>query len=78
MYSKTPNIFSFASHYRYELLSPKDLEELKGKTLYLLEEVGVHFPSNKALKIFLSSLSSLILCEIPSFTRESSTMINNN
>lgn len=52
MYSKTPNIFSFASHYRYELLSPKDLEELKGKTLYLLEEVGVHFPSNKALKIF--------------------------
>jgi trimethylamine--corrinoid protein Co-methyltransferase len=52
MYSHTPDIIPFASPFKGELLSEHQLETLKAGTLHLLEAVGVHFPSQKALEIF--------------------------
>jgi trimethylamine--corrinoid protein Co-methyltransferase len=52
MASETPGIIPFTSLYPLEVLTPSQLEDLKGGTLSLLEEVGVHFPSRKALEIF--------------------------
>jgi trimethylamine--corrinoid protein Co-methyltransferase len=53
MYSKTPDIIPFTSPFKSELLAPAELETLKEGTLRLLDEVGVHFPSRKALEIFV-------------------------
>jgi trimethylamine--corrinoid protein Co-methyltransferase len=52
LYSKTPDIIPFTSPIRKEFLTKAELETLKEKTLYILSEVGVHFPSSKALEIF--------------------------
>jgi trimethylamine--corrinoid protein Co-methyltransferase len=52
MYSKTPDIISFSSHHKIEILSSSELEKLKQGTLQLLAEVGVYYPSQLALKIF--------------------------
>jgi trimethylamine--corrinoid protein Co-methyltransferase len=52
MYSETPDIISFTSPFKSELLTQAELETLKGGTLRLLDEVGVHFPSRMALEIF--------------------------
>ncbi len=52
MYSETPDILPFTSPFKSEALTQAELEALKEKTLYLLDEVGVHFPSTKALEIF--------------------------
>ncbi|MEE8390001.1 MAG: trimethylamine methyltransferase family protein, partial [Anaerolineae bacterium] len=52
MYSETPDIIPFPTSFKSELLSQAELETLKGGTLRLLDEVGVHFPSRKALEIF--------------------------
>jgi trimethylamine--corrinoid protein Co-methyltransferase len=52
LYTKTPDILAIPSILRGEVLSKKDLELLKEKTLTLLAEVGMHFPSSKALEIF--------------------------
>jgi trimethylamine--corrinoid protein Co-methyltransferase len=52
MYSETPDIIPFTSPFRSELLTQAELETLKGGTLHLLDEVGVHFPSRTALEIF--------------------------
>ena len=52
MVSKTPDIVPFTSPFRAELLTEAQLETLKGGTLHLLDEVGVHFPSRRALEIF--------------------------
>jgi trimethylamine---corrinoid protein Co-methyltransferase len=52
MYSETPDIIPFTSPFKTDLLTPAQLETLKGGTLQLLEEVGVHFPSRRALEIF--------------------------
>jgi trimethylamine--corrinoid protein Co-methyltransferase len=52
MYSKTPDILPFTSPIKGEVLTQAELEILKGKTLYILDEVGIHFPSQKALDIF--------------------------
>ena len=51
MYSKTPDIVPFPTSFRSELLTQAELETLKGGTLRLLDEVGVHFPSRQALEI---------------------------
>ncbi len=51
MYSQTPDIVPFPTSFRGELLSKAELETLKGGTLRLLDEVGVHFPSRQALEI---------------------------
>jgi trimethylamine--corrinoid protein Co-methyltransferase len=52
LYSKTPDIIPFISPIKKEILTMVELETLKEKALYLLDEVGVHFPSSKALEIF--------------------------
>jgi len=52
MYSKTPDIIPFTSPFEAELLTQAQLETLQGGTLRLLDEVGVHFPSQRALEIF--------------------------
>jgi trimethylamine--corrinoid protein Co-methyltransferase len=51
MYSETPDIIPFPSPFKSELLTQEQLEILKGGTLHLLDEVGVHFPSHRALEI---------------------------
>jgi trimethylamine--corrinoid protein Co-methyltransferase len=51
MYSETPDIIPFPTSFKSELLTQAELETLKGGTLRLLDEVGVHFPSRKALEI---------------------------
>jgi trimethylamine--corrinoid protein Co-methyltransferase len=52
MYSETPDIIPFTSPFKSELLTQGELETLKGGTLRLLDEVGIHFPSPRALEIF--------------------------
>ena len=52
MYSETPDIISISSHHKIDVLSTVELETLKNGTLQLLSDVGVYFPSQKALTIF--------------------------
>ena len=52
MFSETPDIISISSHHKIDVLSTSELETLKNGTLQLLSEVGVYFPSQKALSIF--------------------------
>lgn len=52
LYTETPNIIPFVSPFKAEILTRSELEVIKEKTLYLLAEIGVHFPSSKALQIF--------------------------
>ncbi len=52
MYSTTPDIIPFPVTPKQEFLTPAQLATLKGGTLQLLDEVGVHFPSRRALAIF--------------------------
>ncbi len=54
MYTETPDIIPFTSPIKGEVLTHEELETLKEKTLYILSEIGVHFPSQKALDIFAS------------------------
>jgi trimethylamine--corrinoid protein Co-methyltransferase len=51
-YSETPDIVPFPTSFKSELLTQAELETLKGGALRLLDEVGVHFPSRKALEVF--------------------------
>jgi trimethylamine--corrinoid protein Co-methyltransferase len=52
MVTKTPDIIPISSPFKSKVLTQSELEILKGKTLKLLDEVGVHFPSRTALGIF--------------------------
>jgi len=52
MFSETPDIISISSHHRIEVLSADELAALQNGTLQILSEVGVYFPSEKALSIF--------------------------
>jgi trimethylamine--corrinoid protein Co-methyltransferase len=52
MFSETPDLIPFITPIKAEVLTPAELEAVKGKTLQLLNDVGVHFPSPKALDIF--------------------------
>jgi len=52
MHSETPDIISISSHHKLNVLSESELETLKSGTLQLLSEIGVHFPTKKALTIF--------------------------
>ncbi len=52
MYTKTPDILAIPSILRGEVLTKAELELLKEKTLFLLAEIGMHFPSKQALEIF--------------------------
>ena len=51
-YSKTPDIISISSHNKIEILSPSEIDNLRKETYQLLADVGVSFPSKKALTIF--------------------------
>jgi len=52
MFSETPEIIPFVSPIKAEVLTQGELETVKSKTLQLLNDVGVHFPSSIALDIF--------------------------
>jgi len=52
MYTETPDIIPFTSPLMAEVLTRAELEDIKEKTLYILDEIGVHFPSTRALEIF--------------------------
>jgi len=52
MITETPDIIPFTSPFKSELLTQAEIETLKGGTLRLLDEVGVHFSSRRALEIF--------------------------
>ena len=52
MYSETPDILPFTSPIKHEVLTDDQINILKEGTLHLLEEVGVKFPSRKALDTF--------------------------
>jgi trimethylamine--corrinoid protein Co-methyltransferase len=52
MTTETPDIIPFVSPFKAEILTQSELEMVKGKTLNLLNEVGVLFPSTRALEIF--------------------------
>ena len=54
MYTETPDIIPFTSPIKGEVLTLAELEILKEKTLFILNEIGMHFPSPKALEIFAS------------------------
>jgi trimethylamine--corrinoid protein Co-methyltransferase len=54
MDTETPDIIPFTSPIKGEVLTQSELKDLKGKTLHILNEIGVHFPSPKALDIFAS------------------------
>ena len=51
-HSPTPDIIAFSSHHQLEILNSSELETLKSGTLQLLADVGVYFPTEKALTIF--------------------------
>jgi trimethylamine--corrinoid protein Co-methyltransferase len=52
MYSETPDIQHFDTKRRMEVLTPEQIQTVQDGTLRLLEDVGVHFPSSRALEIF--------------------------
>ena len=52
MHSETPDIISISSHHKIEVLSSSELETIKEGTLQLLSDVGVYYPTQKALAIF--------------------------
>jgi len=52
MYSTTPKNIAFPSRFNNQLLADEQLVTLKNGTLQLLDEVGVHFPSQRALEVF--------------------------
>jgi trimethylamine--corrinoid protein Co-methyltransferase len=49
---ETPQLQPIVPGYRLRILSDEQLEQLKSATLEILEEVGVHCPSEKALAIY--------------------------
>jgi trimethylamine--corrinoid protein Co-methyltransferase len=51
-YSITPDIISISSRNKIEILSPSEIDNLRKGTYQLLAEVGVSYPSKKALTIF--------------------------
>jgi trimethylamine--corrinoid protein Co-methyltransferase len=51
MVSDTPDILPFTLPFKSELLTPDQLTTLRQGTLRLLDEVGVHLPSRRALSI---------------------------
>jgi trimethylamine--corrinoid protein Co-methyltransferase len=52
MYSETPDIRAFDSQRKIDVLTPSQIKTVQEGTLHLLQNVGVHFPSPKALDIF--------------------------
>ena len=55
MVSITPDLLSFSTKHKRQVLTQSQLNKLKSGTYQILEEVGVRFPSKKALSIFADS-----------------------
>jgi trimethylamine--corrinoid protein Co-methyltransferase len=52
VYSETPDILAFNTARKIEVLPAHEIKRVQAGTYELLQEVGVHFPSHRALKIF--------------------------
>ena len=52
MSSRTPDLQPIVPGYRLRILSDAQLEQFKSATLEILEEVGFHCPSERALGIY--------------------------
>jgi trimethylamine--corrinoid protein Co-methyltransferase len=52
MHSKTPDLLTFSTDKKVDVLSQSQLDTIKAGTFHILENVGVRFPSKKALKMF--------------------------
>jgi trimethylamine--corrinoid protein Co-methyltransferase len=52
MSNSTPSLQPITPAYHLRILSDSQLEQMKSATLEILEETGVHCPSEKALRIF--------------------------
>ncbi len=52
MASDTPPLQPIVPAYHVNILSPLQLDQLQSATLEILEQVGIHCPSEKALKIY--------------------------
>jgi trimethylamine--corrinoid protein Co-methyltransferase len=52
MYSETPTLQPIIPAYHVRILEDKQLEQLQSATLEILEQTGIHCPSEKALKIY--------------------------
>jgi trimethylamine--corrinoid protein Co-methyltransferase len=52
MYSETPPLRPIVPAYRLRILSDEQLKRFRSATLEILEEVGVHCPSQKALAVY--------------------------
>jgi trimethylamine--corrinoid protein Co-methyltransferase len=52
MYSQTPALQPIVPSYHLRILSDEQLDQLKSATLEILEETGIHCPSEKALNIY--------------------------
>jgi trimethylamine--corrinoid protein Co-methyltransferase len=52
MYSETPQLQPIVPAYHLRILSDGQLDQLQAATLEILEEVGVHCPSGRALNIY--------------------------
>ncbi len=52
MPSETPQLQPIVPGYRLRILSDEQLAQFKSATLEILDEVGVHCPSEKALSIY--------------------------
>ena len=52
MHSETPELQPIVPSYHVRILSDEQLGQLKSATLEILDEVGVHCPSQKALSIY--------------------------
>jgi len=50
--TERPPIEPLKPEYRLDFLSKEQLDQIQGATLFILENVGVRFPSEKALSIF--------------------------
>jgi trimethylamine--corrinoid protein Co-methyltransferase len=52
LYSETPQLRPITPSYHIRLLDDQKLEQLRSATLTILEEVGIHCPSEKALAVY--------------------------
>lgn len=53
MVSKTPDLLAFPTKHKRQVLTQSQLDSLKSGTYQILEEVGIRFPSQEALKVYL-------------------------
>jgi trimethylamine--corrinoid protein Co-methyltransferase len=52
MHNETPELQPIVPRYRVRILSDEQLDQFKSGTLEILDETGIHCPSEKALKIY--------------------------